>query len=329
MTKSKRSYTRYSSNAALKNGSAATIYRHVSKEPLSEEYHKLRESHRNLQMNFEALRNENEQLKVVKDQKDQQMKDNKKLIETLANRNQRIKELDVEIIQRDNEIKTLKDTSVHRNEVNVLEGKLKKKAQEIKELETKINQTKINHLYHLENQINQLKQENEKLKAKLDDVKEDNPQSRFDMIRVLSDDIQKVMKENESLKEKLEFLNKVKEDYFTTIKDRNNDIEILKEEHGELIEKLDDIQKVMKENEELSKANQELKKERDDYKGLSEEWREQSNEICNLMGKDTDGWSNIAGDTLIDVKDLLYERDTLKTKLDEYRKISTQLFDLE
>lgn len=263
MTKSKRTYTRYSSNAALKNGSAATIYRHVSKEPLSEEYHKLRESHRNLQMNFEALRNENEQLKVVKDQKNQQMKDNKKLIETLANRNQRIKELDVEIIQRDNEIKTLKDTSVHRNEVNVLEGKLKKKAQEIKELETKINQTKINHLYHLENQINQLKQENEKLK-------EDNPQSRFDMIKVLSDDIQKVMKENE-----------------------------------------------------------ELKKERDDYKGLSEEWREQSNEICNLMGKDTDGWSNIAGDTLIDVKDLLYERDTLKTKLDEYRKISTQLFDLE
>jgi len=237
MTKSKRTYTRYSSNAALKNGSAATIYRHVSKEPLSEEYHKLRESHRNLQMNFEALRNENEQLKVVKDQKDQQMKDNKKLIETLANRNQRIKELDVEIIQRDNEIKTLKDTSVHRNEVNVLEGKLKKKAQEIKELETKINQTKINHLYHLENQINQLKQENEKLK-------EDNPQSRFDMIRVLSDDIQKVMKENESLKEKLEFLNKVKEDYFTTIKDRNNDIEILKEEHGELIEKLDEYKKI-------------------------------------------------------------------------------------
>lgn len=289
MTKSKR--TRYSSNAALKNGSASTIYRHVSKEPLSEEYHKLRESHRTLQMNFEALRNENEQLKVVKDQKDQQMKDNKKLIETLANRNQRIKELDVEIIQRDNEIKTLKDTSVHRNEVNVLEGKLKKKDQEIKELETKINQTKINHLYHLENQINQLKAENEKLKEDVDinrngqkklrervqglreeneKLKEDNPQSRFDMIKVLSDDIQKVMKENE-----------------------------------------------------------ELKKERDDYKGLSEEWREQSNEICNLMGKDTDGWSNIAGDTLIDVKDLLYERDTLKTKLDEYRKISTQLFDLE
>lgn len=280
MSKSKRTYTRYSSNSALKNGSATTIYRHVQKEPLCEEYYKIRESHKTLQFDYEALRNENEQLKVVKEQKEQQMKDNKKLMETAAKRNDRIKELEVEIIQLNGHIKLIKETSVDRSDFQRLEGFNKKKDQQIKELETRIDETKLGNLYNLENQINQLKKENEELKAKLADVEEqskkDNPQSRFDMIRVLSDDIQKVMKENDD-----------------------------------------------------------LKNERDDYKGLAEEWREQSNEICNLMGKDTDGWSNIAGDTLSDVKDLLYERDTLKEehkiiteKLSEYRKISTQLFDL-
>jgi DNA repair exonuclease SbcCD ATPase subunit len=75
----------------------------------------------------------------------------------------------------------------------------------------------------------------------------------------------------------------------------------------------DDIEKVMKEN-------TDLKTERDGYKGLAEEWCEQSNEICNLMGKSTDGWSNIAGDTLIDVKDLLNEMNTLEEENTQLKK---------
>ena len=45
------------------------------------------------------------------------------------------------------------------------------------------------------------------------------------------------------------------------------------------------------------------------------------------MGKDTDGWSNIAGDTLEDVKELLSERDELRSKVEKYRNNISQMFD--
>lgn len=47
------------------------------------------------------------------------------------------------------------------------------------------------------------------------------------------------------------------------------------------------------------------------------EWLTQSNEICELMGKSTDGWSNIPGDTLHDVKILLEENKELKAELNK------------
>jgi uncharacterized coiled-coil DUF342 family protein len=116
-----------------------------------------------------------------------------------------------------------------------------------------------------------------------------------------------------------------------TINQQNEQIQYLKEGYG----KFNVVDVSLKEEneglkEELNIASLEydkIKKERDDYKGLSEEWREQSNEICNLMGKDTDGWSNIAGDTLEDVKELLSERDELRSKVEKYRNNISQLYD--
>ena len=157
------------------------------------------------------------------------------------------------------------------------------------------------------------------------------------LIKNLQNRIDKIQKENDHLKEQLE---KAKEEHlhFNTIwktegiteqdiidmkrqisdqcdliKGLKQENTTLKQEHGGLIHELESID--------------EIKKERDDYKGLSEEWKEQSNEICNLMGKDTDGWSNIAGDTLEDVKELLSERDELRSKVEKYRNNISQMFD--
>lgn len=267
-----KTYTRYPASDALKRGCPTTIESSVIKIKIAQEYVNLREKYKRLKI-------DNQKQNVKLEQMEQLKKDNDSKLMQLTKKNDIINKLHTTIAQLNNDIKLLKETSVDRGDAQRLEGFIKKKDQEIKDLKKQIDSTKINAVASLENKIHQLNSENEKLKAKLADVEEqskkDNPQSRFDMIKVLSDDIQKVIKENED-----------------------------------------------------------LKKERDDYKGLSEEWREQSNEICNLMGKDTDGWSNIAGDTLSDVKDLLYERDTLKQehgeliqKLDKFQKVITDLYD--
>lgn len=205
-TKNKRN-----SPSIIKNGTAISIVSGCDKPFIADHLTDYRDKYNRIQTEYDKA--------IVKlEQMGQLRKDNDDKLRKLTEKNKIITDLQTIIAQRDNEIKTLKDTSVHRNEVNVLEGKIKKKEHTIKELEKQIDSTKINAVASLENQIVKLKAENKKLKEEL---KKDNTQSRFDMIRVLSDDIKKVSDENIQLKK---------------------DNETLKQEHGELIQKLDKIQ---------------------------------------------------------------------------------------
>ena len=262
---------RYTASDAIKGGSATSIYSACNKSFLSEQYVDLRNKNKLLKSQNRELKNEYDKLQVKSEQMDQYVVENKKLIG--INQKQH-----TEIIQLNSEIKLLKETSVDRGEFQRLEGFLKKKDQQIKDLETQIDSTKINHIENLKNTINQQNDQIQYLKegyGKFNVV--DVSLSKANLL------VSKMLKEeNEGLKEELNI---------------------------------------------ASLEYDKIKKERDDYKGLSEEWREQSNEICNLMGKDTDGWSNIAGDTLEDVKELLSERDELRSKVEKYRNNISQLYD--
>jgi chromosome segregation ATPase len=247
-TKNKRN-----SPSIIKKGTATSILSACDKPFIADNLTDYRDK-------YYRMKPEYDKLQVKSEQMDQLNKENKKLI----GRNQ---QQHTEIIQLNSQIKLLKETSVDRGEFQRLEGFLKKKDQQIKDLETQIDSTKINHIENLKNTINQQNEQIQYLKEGY---------GKFNVVDV------SLKEENEGLKEELNI---------------------------------------------ASLEYDKIKKERDDYKGLSEEWREQSNEICNLMGKDTDGWSNIAGDTLEDVKDLLSERDELRSKVEKYRNNISQLYD--
>lgn len=239
-----------------------------------------------LREKYKRLKIDNQKSNVKLEQMEQLRKDNDSKLIQLSKKNAIINKHLTAIAQRDNQIKLLKETSVDRGDAQRLEGFIKKKDHEIEELKKQIDSTKINALAVLENEMAYLKKGRTADQEKIKTLKE----------------------ENKKIKDEL------KKDNHQS---RFDMIRVLS----------DDIEKVMKENTdlsqrqtELSKANQELKKQRDDYKGLAEEWCEQSNEICMLMGKDTDGWSNIAGDTLIDVKDLLNEMNTLEEENTQLKK---------
>tara|TARA_R100001591_G_C4329782_1_gene177773 strand:- start:12 stop:764 length:753 start_codon:yes stop_codon:yes gene_type:complete len=239
---SSKTYKRYPPSDALKKGCASTIESACVKIRIAQEYVEIRDK-------YKVLKTEYQKLKVKLEQMEQLKKDNDSKLIQLTKKNEIIQKLHTNITQLNNDIRLLKDTSVDRGDAQRLEGKLKKKDQEIEELKKQIDSTKINALTHLENQINQLKIENQKLKTTMKDwgdmdsviegwkkairnkdekiknleeqLNQDNTQSRFDMIRVLSDDIKKVSDENIQLKK---------------------DNETLKAEHGEIIQKLDKIQ---------------------------------------------------------------------------------------
>jgi len=123
--------------------------------------------------------------------------DDKQRIKELEEQN---KVLNIQNANLNNDIRLLKDTSVDRGDAQRLEGKLKKKDQEIEELKKQIDSTKINALAHLENTIHKQNQQIKYLKEGY---------GKFDL------------DENIQLKK---------------------DMEYLKQEHGELIKKLDKIQ---------------------------------------------------------------------------------------
>lgn len=95
--------------------------------------------------------------------------------------------------------------------------------------------------------------------------------------------------------------------------DNDNRFDMLKTQANEITKLQDEIKK--------------LKHENHQFNGFYRQWKDQSNEIAKLMGKDTEKWSNYVGDTYTDVKELLDENSLLKQENEKYRKIITDAFD--
>jgi chromosome segregation ATPase len=208
---SSKTYKRYSPESALKGGCASSIDSACTKMIIANAFVDIRGKYKKLKIEY--LKQEQE-LKASR----QDSKEKIRLIGDVQKKNDTIKKHLITITQRENEIKTLKDISVHRNEVIVLEGKLKKKDHEIEELKKQINSTKINNVEHLKNTIHQ---QNEQIKY----LKEG-----YGKFNVVDESLSKA---NQGLKEENELL--------------KEGLDRLKEEHGELIEKLDKFQKVITE----------------------------------------------------------------------------------
>jgi chromosome segregation ATPase len=203
-----KTYKRYPPQDALKRGSATTIDSACTKMIIANAHVELREK-------FKILKTEYQKSKVKLEQMEQLKKDNYKLIADGQKKNDTIKNLHITITQLNSDIKLLKETTSDRADYQRLEGFLKKKDHEIEELKKQINSTKINNVEHLKNTIHQ---QNEQIKY----LKEGY--GKFNVVdESLSKANQGLKQENELLKEGL---------------DR------LKEEHGELIKKLDEYKKI-------------------------------------------------------------------------------------
>ena len=226
-TKNKRN-----SPSIIKNGTATSILSACDKPFIADSLTDYRDKFNRL--NTEYLKQEQE-LKASR----QDSKEKIRLIGDVQKKNDIIQKHLTTITQRDNEIKTLKDISVHRNEVIVLEGKLKKKDHEIEELKKQINSTKINNVEHLKNTIHQ---QNEQIKY----LKEGY--GKFSVVdESLSKANQGLKQENMCLNKNIEVLN----ERLSNMNEENQllkeGLDRLKEEHGELIQKLDKFQKVITE----------------------------------------------------------------------------------
>lgn len=214
-SKAKKKYTDYD---AIKGGSATSIYSACNKTFLSEKYVELREKYKRLKIDNGKLE---QRLKAS----EQDSKEKLRLIAEVQKKNEIITKHLITIAQRDNQIKLLKETSVDRGDAQRLEGFIKKKDYEIEELKKQIDSTKINAVASLENTIHQLIKENEYLKEGY---------GKFNVV-------------DESLKEENNKLQEEIKDWRINFKEEREentqlkkDIETLKEEHGELIKKLDE-----------------------------------------------------------------------------------------
>jgi chromosome segregation ATPase len=222
---SSKTYKRYSPESALKGGCASSIDSACTKMIIANAFVDIRGKYKKLKIEY--LKQEQE-LKASR----QDSKEKIRLIGDVQKKNDTIKKHLITITQRENEIKTLKDISVHRNEVIVLEGKLKKKDHEIEELKKQINSTKINNVEHLKNTIHQ---QNEQIKYLKEGYGKFNVEDES-----LKQENMCLEKNNQTLNERLSNMNEENE----LLKEG---LDRLKEEHGELIEKLDKFQKVITE----------------------------------------------------------------------------------
>lgn len=227
-----KTYKRYPPQDALKRGSATTIDSACTKMIIANAHVELREK-------YKILKTEYQKSQVKLEQMGQLRKDNDSKLIQLSKKNDIIQKHLTTITQRDSEIKTLKDISVHRNEVIVLEGKLKTKDHEIEELKKQINQTKINNVEHLKNTIHQ---QNEQIKYLKEGYGKFNvvDESLSKANQELKEENMCLKKDNQTLNERLS--NMTEEN--TLLKEG---LDRLKEEHGELIQKLDKFQKVITE----------------------------------------------------------------------------------
>jgi len=226
-TKNKRN-----TESIIKNGTATSILSACDKPFIADYLTDYRDK-------FNRLNNEYEKSKVKLEQMGQLRKDNDSKLIQLSKKNDTIKELHIIITQLNSNIKLLKETTNDRGDYQRLEGKLKKKDHEIEELKKQINSSKINHLQHLENKI---REQNEHIKhMKSVETNLTNEKNEYkkkldylsDKEEKLTNDYFGFIKKNESLKEENQLL--------------KEGLDRLKEEHGELIQKLDKFQKVITE----------------------------------------------------------------------------------
>lgn len=175
---------RYPSSEALRNGRTVnTIESSCRKSEIVEEFLKLREAYKSLKRQYNKL-------KVLEEQKEGWDKDKKKLIIDSAKKSDKIKELEIHIVALNGDMKLQKETSVDMGDKQRLEGFLKKKDQEIKELKDQIDSTKINNVEALKNKI---RQQDLKIKHLSDGY------SKFNL-----DEDDKIKEENTALKEQNE-----------------------------------------------------------------------------------------------------------------------------
>ncbi len=207
------SQSRYPASAALKNGCASTIDSACKKPEVTSAYIKLRDE-------IKIMKPIYEKADVLNKQLIQSRQDNETKLKQLTAKNKRIKEMndfiqkqDTQICQLQNDLKLQKNTSVDKGDNQRLEGFLKKKEQQIKELEEKIDATKINNLEALRNTIRKqdlrLKHLSEAY-SKIQSVESDDKRTK---ISQLSEEIESLKKDNENLKRNEYHIEDIKEKF--------------------------------------------------------------------------------------------------------------------
>lgn len=197
---------KYNAKHALKNGGPSTIESYCIKIKLAEEYVKLRDEIKEMKPVYEKA-------DVLNKQLIQSRQDNETKLKQLTAKNKRIQEMneyiqkqDTQICQLQNDMRLQKNTSVDKADNQRLEGFLKKKDQQIKDLEAKIDATKINQLEALRNKI---RQQNEKIKH----LSEGYAKFNLDEDEKLKEEMESLKKENENLKRNEYHIEDIKEKF--------------------------------------------------------------------------------------------------------------------
>ena len=197
---------KYNAKHALKNGGPSTIESYCIKIKLAEEYVKLRDQIKEMKPVYEKA-------DVINKQLIQARQDNETKLKQLTAKNKRINEMneyiqkqDTQICQLQNDMRLQKNTSVDKADNQRLEGFLKKKDQQIKDLEAKIDATKINQLEALRNKI---RQQNEKIKH----LSEGYAKFNLDEDEKLKEEMESLKKENENLKRNEYHIEDIKEKF--------------------------------------------------------------------------------------------------------------------
>ena len=197
---------KYNAKHALKNGGPSTIESYCIKIKLAEEYVKLRDQIKEMKPVYEKA-------DVLNKQLIQSRQDNETKLKQLTAKNKRINEMneyiqkqDTQICQLQNDMRLQKNTSVDKADNQRLEGFLKKKDQQIKDLEAKIDATKINQLEALRNKI---RQQNEKIKH----LSEGYAKFNLDEDEKLKEEMESLKKENENLKRNEYHIEDIKEKF--------------------------------------------------------------------------------------------------------------------
>ena len=198
---------RYPASEALKNGRTVnTIDSSCKKSEIIEEFLRLRKENNDMKPIYEKA-------DVINKQLIQSRLDNETKLKKLTARTKKIHEMneyiqkqDTHLCQLQNDMKLQKDTSVDRADKQRLEGFLKKKDQQIKELEEKIDSTKINNVEALKNTIH-------KMSKKIKHLTEGYNKYNLDEDEKIKEENKELKEQNEKYKIYTESLTKIIDEY--------------------------------------------------------------------------------------------------------------------